>query len=63
MLIIVYQGWLLFAALVLLMGRTYAQPLDDVTELDNGRKIAAILALVVFLLTFTPAPVIFIPGR
>ena len=62
-LIVVWQGWFLFAAIVFLMGRTYAQPLDDVTELDNGRKAAAILALIIFLLTFTPAPVIFIPGR
>jgi membrane-associated protease RseP (regulator of RpoE activity) len=62
-LIVVWQGWFLFAAIVFFMGRTYAQPLDDVTELDNGRKAAAILALIIFFLTFTPAPVIFIPGR
>ena len=62
-LVVVWQGWLLFAALVFLMGRTYAQPLDDVTELDRGRKAAAILALIIFFLTFTPAPIIGIPGR
>jgi membrane-associated protease RseP (regulator of RpoE activity) len=63
LLIVVWQGWFLFAAIVFLMGRTYAQPLDDVTDLDNGRKAAAILALIIFFLTFTPAPVILIPGR
>lgn len=62
-LIIVYPGWFLFAVLVFLMGRTYAQPLDDVTDLDNGRKAVAILALIIFFLTFTPAPLIVIPGR
>jgi Zn-dependent protease len=62
-LIIVWQGWFIFAALVFLMGRTYAQPHDDVTELGNGRKAAAILALIIFFLTFTPAPIILIPGR
>ncbi len=62
-LILVWQGWFLFAAIVFFMGRTYAQPLDDVTELDNSRKAAAILALIIFFLTFTPAPVIIIPGR
>ena len=62
-LVIVWQGWVLFAAIVFLMGRTYAQPLDDVTDLDGGRKVAAILALVIFFLTFTPAPIILIPGR
>ena len=63
LLVVVWQGWFLFAAIVFLMGRTYAQPLDDVTELDGGRKAAAILALIIFFLTFTPAPVILIPGR
>ncbi len=63
LLIVIWQGWFIFAAIVFFMGRTYAQPLDDVTELDNGRKAAAILALIIFFLTFTPAPVIFIPGR
>ena len=62
-LIIVYQGWIIFAALIFLMGRTYAQPLDDVTDLDNGRKAAAILALIIFFLTFTPVPIIGIVGR
>ncbi|MEE9217205.1 MAG: site-2 protease family protein [Anaerolineales bacterium] len=62
-LIIVYQGWFIFAALVFLMGRNYAQPLDDVTDLDNGRKAAAILALIIFFLTFTPVPLVGITGR
>jgi membrane-associated protease RseP (regulator of RpoE activity) len=62
-LIVVYQGWLFFAALVFLMGRTYAQPLDDVTDLDKGRKAAAILALIIFFLTFTPVPLAVIGGR
>ena len=62
-LIIVYQGWLFFAALVFLMGRSYAQPLDEVTDLGNGRKAAAILALIVFFLTFTPVPLALISGR
>ncbi len=62
LLILVWRGWFLFAAFVFLLGRTYAQPLDDVTELTSGRKVAAILAIVVFILTFTPVPLIFIPG-
>ncbi|MFV1859656.1 MAG: site-2 protease family protein [Anaerolineales bacterium] len=61
-LIVIWQGWFLFAALVFLMGRSYAEPLDDVTELDNGRKAAAILAFIIFILTFTPAPFIVISG-
>ena len=62
MLVFVWRGWIFFAALVFLMGRNYATPLDEITELDTGRKIAAILALVIFLLTFTPVPLILIPS-
>ena len=62
-LVIAWDGWLFFAAIVFFMGRTYAQPLDEVTELGNGRKAAAILALIIFFLTFTPAPLIRIFAR
>lgn len=61
-LVFVWRGWFLFAAIVFLLGRTYAEPEDNVTELDSGRVAAAILALVIFVLTFTPAPLIIIPG-
>ena len=62
-LIAVWRSWFIFAAIVFLLGRTYAQPLDDVTELDDGRKAAAILALIIFLITFIPVPIMVIPGR
>ena len=53
---LVWSGWWLWAALVFLFGRRYAEPLDQITPLDEKRKWLALLALVVFVLTFTPVP-------
>lgn len=52
----VWSGWWLWAALIFLLGRVYAEPLDTITRLDGRRKALAILALVIFLLVFTPVP-------
>jgi len=38
------------------MGNMYAEPRDDITELDAKRKLLAIIGLIVFILTFTPIP-------
>jgi len=51
-----WPGWLLWAALIYFLGRTYAEPLDQITELDPTRKLLAILALVIFVLVITPIP-------
>lgn len=48
--------WILWIALLLLFGRRYAVPLDDVTELDPRRKVFAILTLLLFFLVFIPLP-------
>lgn len=55
-----WAGWWLWAALIFLLGRTYAEPLDQITPLDSKRKVLAVLALILFLLTFTPVPLILI---
>jgi len=52
----VWSGWWLWAALIFLLGRVYAEPLDTITKLDPRRKALAILALVIFVLVFTPVP-------
>ncbi len=52
----VWPGWWLWAALIFFLGRTYAEPLDDITRLDGKRKALAVLGLVVFFLVFTPVP-------
>ncbi len=51
-----WQGWWLWLFLISLLGRTYAEPLDQITPLDPIRKTIAILGLIIFLLTFTPIP-------
>ncbi len=49
--------WWLWALLIFLFGRRYAEPLDQITELDGKRKLLGYLALLIFLLTFIPAPI------
>jgi len=53
---VVWNGWWIWAALVFFLGRRYAEPLDQITPLDTPRKLLAILALLVFLFTFSPVP-------
>ena len=55
--LVFWQGWLLWAGLVFLFGRSHPDPLDDVTRLDTSRKIVAIAVLLVFVLTFSPLPI------
>jgi len=52
-----WNGWWLWAALVFLLGRRHAEPLDQVTELDPKRRWLGYLALGVFILTFIPVPI------
>ena len=54
--VIFWQGWLIWAFLVLLLGQRHPGPLDSVTVLDGRRKVVAATALVLFVLTFTPIP-------
>ena len=53
---VAWPGWYLWAGLIFFLGRTYAQPLDDITPLDRRRKVLAIVGLIIFLLIFTPVP-------
>jgi membrane-associated protease RseP (regulator of RpoE activity) len=52
----VWSGWWLWAFLIFLLGRSHAEPLDQITPLDPRRKALAVLGLVVFVLVFTPIP-------
>jgi len=53
-----WPGWYLWAGLIFLLGRRFAQPLDDVTPLDPGRRALAIFGLIVAVLVFIPVPLI-----
>jgi membrane-associated protease RseP (regulator of RpoE activity) len=50
------NSWWLWAFLLFLFGRVYAEPLDQITELDPRRRKLAWLALIILILTFTPVP-------
>jgi membrane-associated protease RseP (regulator of RpoE activity) len=54
----VWSGWWLWAILLLVLGRLYAEPLDQITTLDRRRKVLAMMGIVIFLLVFTPVPLI-----
>jgi hypothetical protein len=49
-------GWLALIILLLIFGMRHPQPFDSETPLDGPRKILACFMLVVFILSFTPAP-------
>ena len=54
----VWYGWWIWAVLILVMGRFYAEPLDLITPLDRKRKLIAILGIIIFFLVFTPVPLV-----
>jgi membrane-associated protease RseP (regulator of RpoE activity) len=54
----VWTGWWLWAALIFFLGRIYAEPLDQITQLDPPRKVMAVLGIIIFFLVFTPVPLV-----
>jgi membrane-associated protease RseP (regulator of RpoE activity) len=55
-----WSGWWLWAAIVFLLGRSYAQTMDQITELDTKRKVLGWLAIFVFVICFIPVPLMII---
>ena len=53
-----WSGWWLWAALIFLLGRSHAEPLDQITTLDAKRRALAILGVIVFILVFMPVPLV-----
>jgi membrane-associated protease RseP (regulator of RpoE activity) len=51
-----WNGWWIWAVLLLWLGRVPAEPLDQITPLDRPRHVVAMLMIIVFLLTFSPVP-------
>lgn len=58
-----WSGWWLWAGLIFLLGRVYAEPRDQITELDTPRKVLGVITFIVFLITFSPVPITTILGR
>lgn len=57
-----WTGWWLWAFLIFVFGRIYAEPLDLITPLDPPRKALALLGVFIFILVFTPVPLILVSG-
>jgi hypothetical protein len=49
-------NWVIWMMLIYLMGRVYAEPLDDVTPIKGWRRNVAIITLGIFILVFVPIP-------
>ena len=51
-------SWLLWIFILFWLGNVRAQPLDDITPLDGKRRALGFFMLFVFLLVFTPIPMV-----
>ncbi len=51
-----WNGWWLWALILLWLGRVHAEPLDQITPLDSPRLVIAALAILIFIVTFSPVP-------
>jgi membrane-associated protease RseP (regulator of RpoE activity) len=51
-----WSGWLIWAAILVLMGMDHPPVYYDSIPLDKGRRAIGCLALVIFILCFTPVP-------
>ncbi|NLV74213.1 MAG: site-2 protease family protein [Chloroflexi bacterium] len=55
-----WRGWWLWVVLLFLTGRRYPAPLDEITTLTAPLRWLAIVMLIIFVLTFTPLPMILV---
>ena len=55
---LVSQTWWFWALLLLWLGRVHAEPLDQITELDPRRRALGWFMIVLFILVFTPVPMV-----
>ena len=54
--VVFWQGWLLWAVLMAFLGWRHPPPYQFWVPLDRRRRVLGIITIVVFVLTFTPAP-------
>jgi membrane-associated protease RseP (regulator of RpoE activity) len=51
-------NWLLWGMILFWLGNVRTQPLDDITPLDPTRRALGIFILIIFVLLFTPIPLV-----
>jgi membrane-associated protease RseP (regulator of RpoE activity) len=54
--LVFWEGWLVWALLLSLLGFRHPRPLYDWVPLNGSRRALGIITILVFLLTFTPTP-------
>jgi membrane-associated protease RseP (regulator of RpoE activity) len=54
--VITWQGWLIWAVLLTILGFRHPPPAHYWVPLDRRRQILGIVTIIVFVLTFTPTP-------
>ncbi|MBM4294591.1 MAG: site-2 protease family protein [Deltaproteobacteria bacterium] len=54
--LLLWEGWLVWAALLYFLGLRHPPPSHDWVPLDPRRKLLGIITVVVFVLSFTPTP-------
>jgi membrane-associated protease RseP (regulator of RpoE activity) len=55
--LLVCEAWLGFAVVVFIVGLKHPPPLDSATPLDGAAKTLGVAAIILFFLTFIPAPI------
>jgi len=51
-------SWLLWGLILFWLGNVRAQPMDDITPLDPKRRALGFFILIIFVLLFTPIPMV-----
>jgi membrane-associated protease RseP (regulator of RpoE activity) len=54
----VWTTWWFWAVLLLWLGRVHAEPLDQITDLDPRRRALGWFAILLFVLVFSPVPMV-----
>ena len=52
----VWDGWWVWAFMIMFLATRQAPILNDVTPLTKPQQVVAVLVLLIFLLLFTPTP-------
>jgi len=59
---LVWSGWWLWMFMLLFLGRARAEVLDEITPVDQRRRIMGVIMLLIFLLVFSPVPLVTFGG-
>ncbi|MGC2062732.1 MAG: site-2 protease family protein [Thermodesulfovibrionales bacterium] len=55
--VLVFEGWIVWAILLVILGIRHPAIMEPYIPLDRRRKVAGIISLIIFILTFSPVPI------